>query len=253
MSGFIRGILFDLGDTLLNFGKVDTRGVFEAGAELSYAYLSERGFPLPSFSAYHRRQFRAIRWSVLKSRVTCREFSSLDLIRRTSRRMGHGLTEEQVLELAWKWYEPLRNCATVAPGTREVLSDLAGRGLSLGVVSNTFIPGQVLDRHLEMEGLLELLPARVYSCDVGYRKPSRRIFRIALDRAALPPEQTLFVGNLPRPDIAGARRAGLIPILKDPENHHEHTRTRPRHRIRDLRELPGLVEQYAGGPPAADD
>ena len=247
MGTSIQGVLFDLGDTLLIFGKVDTRGLFEAGAELSYAYLAEQGFELPSFAAYHKRQLRAVRWNVLKSRITRREFSSLDLIRRTSRRMGHHLTDEQALELAWRWYQPLRNCATGAPGARELLADLSARGLSLGIVSNTFIPGQVLDRHLEQEGLLDLLPTRVYSCDVGYRKPNPKIFRIALGRADLPPERTVFVGNLPRPDIVGANRVGMISVLKDPHGHHANSRSHPRYRIAALEELPAILAQCEAG------
>lgn len=242
----VEGILFDLGDTLLDFGRVDVRGLFEDGARLAYQYLEELGQPVPSFSRFHRKQLWAVRWNYLKSRLTRREFNALDLIGVTSRRMGQQLTEEQTTELAWLWYEPLSECATVEPGLPDLLERWQGQGLLLGVVSNTFVPREVLDRHLHRVGLLEYLPVRVYSCDVRYRKPNPNIFRIALDRSGLPPEQVLFVGDSPRADIEGARRMGMRAALKDPEGRFNGADVPADHRIRRLAELDAILASGDG-------
>ena len=242
MERRIRGILFDLGDTLLDFGEVDALKLFRNGAVLGYRYLEQIGQPLPTFRRYHRRQLRAVRWNYLKSRITGREFSALDLMARASRRFGQDLTRDQLLELAWRWYQPLKRRATVEKGLAEMLADLRRDGLALGVVSNTFVPGEALDRHLAEEGLLELLPVRVYSCDVGYRKPGARIFRAALRRARLKADETLYVGDSPRADIEGANRMGMISVLKDPDG-----RGRPDHRIRSILEVRQVLAGYAGG------
>jgi len=244
MARQIKSILFDLGDTLLDFGKVDIPSMFESGARLAYDYLSRLNMSLPPFARYHRQQLWAIRWNVLVSRVIRREFNSLNVIDRLARRMGHDLTEQQRVDLAWCWYEPLRRCAKVEEGLRETLKSLRDQGLRLGLVSNTFIPGQVLDRHLQQVELLEFLPIRVYSCDVRFRKPHANIFRIALERTEVEPQETLFVGDSPAFDIAGANRCGLISVLKDPDNRHQKARHRPRYRIARLAELPDLVRQY---------
>ena len=240
----IRGILFDLGDTLLDFGEVDVLQVFRSGAELAYEYLQSLHQPLPSFNRFHRRQLRAIRWRYLISRITGREFSSLEVLSRLGRRMGHALTHEQNLELSWLWYKPLRKLATVEAGALEMLRSFAHVGLVLGVVSNTFIPGEVLDRHLRQEDLLDLLPMRVYSSEIVYRKPHRKIFELGLSRADLRAGETLFVGDSLKADIRGANRAGLISVLKDPDNRHGNSRIRPNHRIRSITELAGVVSQY---------
>ena len=94
MTRRIQGIFFDLGDTLLDFGKVDIASLFEAGARLAYDYLQRLGQALPPFGRFHRRQLRAIRWSYIKSRFTRREFNSLDIIAAMGQRMGHNLTHE---------------------------------------------------------------------------------------------------------------------------------------------------------------
>lgn len=240
----VEGIFFDLGDTLLDFGPVDVRGLFEAGAHLAYQYLGKLRQPLPRFDKFHRKQLWAIRWSYFKSRITRREFNSLDVLGRMADDMGQDLTEEQAEELAWLWYLPLRRTATIEPGTAEMLRRFSDRGLKLGVISNTFVPGQVLDRHLGEEGLLELLPWRIYSCDVRYRKPNRKIFRLALKKAGLEAHRTIFVGDSLRADVRGANRSGMISVLKDPTGERTLSSATPRHRIRKLSELEPLVEGY---------
>lgn len=247
MANRIEGILFDLGDTLLDFGKVDIPTLFESGARLTYDYLRQLRQPLPSFASYHRRQLWAIRWNYLKSRFTRREFNALELMGRLASRMGHDLNGAQMMELACLWYQPLGLCAKVEPGVREMLGEFTKAGLTLGMISNTFVPGEVLDRHLERLGLLELLPLRVYSCDVGYRKPHPNIFALTLARANLQASRTLFVGDSPKADIDGANRAGMISVLKDPAGRHAQGTDRnipPAHRLKSLLELRRIVQQY---------
>jgi len=240
----IRGILFDLGDTLLEFGKIDAVKLFSIGARRGYQYLAELGLPLPNFAVYHRRQYWAVRWCYFKSRLTGRDFNIMDQIDRIGHTFGHRLAREDLVELAWRWYEPLSEIARAEPGLTEMLGGLARRGLKLGVVSNTFLPMEVMDRHLAKAHLLEYLPTRVYSSQGGYRKPARSIFAKALGAAGLEPGQTMFVGDSPWADIKGANRMGMISVLKDPAGRYRPWIARPRHRIRSILHLPKILDQY---------
>ena len=244
MNTSVRGILFDLGDTLIDFGRVDADGLFEAGARLAYAYLQQLGQPLPSFAKYRRRQYRSIRWNYFKSRLTGREFNALELLANLSGEMGHDLSRSQYLELAWQWYLPLSMTATVEPDLPETLAQIASGGVKLGLVSNTFIPPEVLDRHLADENLLNLLPVRVYSSQVRYRKPHSKIFRFALAGIGLGASETMFVGDSLKADIRGANRAGMISVLKDPAGRYDGAGIAPAHRICKLAELPQIVARY---------
>jgi len=244
MSQPIRGILFDLGDTLLEFGQIDAVKYFGIGARRGYEYLAELGMDLPDFAVYHRRQYWAVRWHYLKSRLTGREFNVMALIDRIGRTFGHRLARENLVELAWRWYEPLSEIAWVEQGLTEMLGGLGRRGLKLGVVSNTFLPMEVMDRHLAKVGLQEHLPTRVYSSQAGYRKPARAIFEAALAMAGLEPGQTMFVGDSLRADIKGANRMGMISVLKDPAGRRGLCMTRPRHRLRSILQLPKILDQY---------
>ena len=249
----IEAILFDLGDTLLDFGLINTLELFARGARLAYSYLQQLGHPLPPFRTYHRRQLWAVEWNYFKSHFTRREFNSLDVLGRLSRRMGHRLTREQTEELAWLWYTPLKGHASVEPGAGDMLADFRRQGFRLGIVSNTFVPGEVLDRHLAEEGLLEFFPTRIYSCNVGFRKPETRIFRAALDALGARAEATIFVGDKLKADILGAQRAGMIAVLKDPCGTTRHKRIRPAYRIARLSALPAVVRacQAGDGPEAS--
>jgi len=244
MARTIRATLFDLGDTLLDFGPIDTLALFARGARLAYRYLQELEYSLPPFPAYHRRRLWMVRWHYFKSRLTRREFNALNLLARLDSGTDRKLTPQQAEQLAWRWYEPLGRCATIEEGLADILAGLRADGVALGVVSNTFVPGQVLDRHLREVGLLEHLPVRVYSCDVRYRKPDRRIFEIALDRLGVSAGEAMFVGDSLRADVTGANRAGMISVLKDPTGAKRPRRNRPAHRVTSLRELPGIVASY---------
>jgi putative hydrolase of the HAD superfamily len=54
--------------------------------------------------------------------------------------------------------------------------------------------------------------AVVFSAEHGVRKPDPAIFRLALDRLGLPPEQCLFVDDSEE-NLAAAHRLGVTPLL----------------------------------------
>src|ERR1700712_1739581 len=156
----LKAILFDLGDTLLDFEPLDTRAVFRKAAKSTYEFLQAKGGVLPSFEVYCRSQFRAVRWSYLWAKIRRREFNSLELLARYCRQMNAPLDEESLAELAWRWYEPLTEHSTAEDDLYATLAGLRRSGLRLGIISNTFVPGSVLDRHLDLHSLLEFFPVR---------------------------------------------------------------------------------------------
>jgi len=244
MARRIRGILFDLGDTLIDFAHVSMTAMFRQGARLGYEYLQDLEKTVPSFRKFHFRQLWAIRWNYIKSRVTGKEFNSIDVMRRFARKWGYQLSEEESLELSWRFYTPLSKAATIVPGAPETVAALVEKGLKIGVVSNTFLPGHVLDRHLDLVGLGDLIGPRVYSSEVVHRKPNRKIFQIALEKTGLEAEDTLFVGDSPKADILGAHRASMATVLRELPGRRKKTPVAPDHILTDMTELLQIVAQY---------
>jgi putative hydrolase of the HAD superfamily len=96
------------------------------------------------------------------------------------------------------------------PDATATLPLLRERGLALVVVSNwdVSLPGVLRDT-----GLARMLDGVVTSAAVGSPKPAPRIFRAALALAGVPAERALHVGDSPEHDVAGARAAGIAPVL----------------------------------------
>jgi HAD superfamily hydrolase (TIGR01509 family) len=207
-------VLFDLGDTIIQFGDIDHAALFERAARRTYELWSGHQNRMPGFRRYYLHQWFAMHWGYFKQRVLRREMSAMRYIRRACRKLWLEAEDDFYKELAWRWYQPLAEQATLEPGTHETLSALRSEGYTLALVSNTFVPGFVLDRHLRALNLLDHFPVRVYSCDVGFRKPDPRIFQIALERVGAQPGECVFVGDNVAADVMGARQAGMFPIWK---------------------------------------
>ena len=90
------------------------------------------------------------------------------------------------------------------------LTELRARGLKLVVVSNWDCS---LPEVLEHVGLLPLVDAVVTSAVVGAAKPDTRIFEAGLAAAACDAGAAIHVGDSLENDVAGARAAGIRPLL----------------------------------------
>ena len=97
------------------------------------------------------------------------------------------------------------------PEAKSVLGELQGR-YKLALISNFDHPPHV-HRLLDELALRPFFDAVVVSGDVGVKKPDPAIFVPALEQTGLTTDEVLFVGDSPEDDVAGARAAGLRPIL----------------------------------------
>jgi putative hydrolase of the HAD superfamily len=66
--------------------------------------------------------------------------------------------------------------------------------------------------------LASLFDAVLISDAEGCRKPDIQIFRRALERLDVKPGESVFVGDNPAVDVAGARAAGMLAILRRDRN-----------------------------------
>ena len=111
-------------------------------------------------------------------------------------------------KLLWTAASP----GTPMPGVQAMLAGLRARGIRTGVISNLGWTGEALADRLH-----RLLPEHAFefviaSSDYGVRKPDPLIFRAALSRANLPPEQVWFCGDQIDADVFGAQNVGIFPV-----------------------------------------
>jgi putative hydrolase of the HAD superfamily len=252
----IEAVLFDLGDTIIDFGvgRREAEILFRQGARLTYRYLAGRRGNLPSFEQYFRCHYRYLRRAWLWSKVSRRDFSYADVLARAAGILQIEVSEEELATLSWLWYQPIGDASHVDSGVNGMLTELKNAGTKLAIVSNTFVPPLCLDRHLREEGLLDFFPVRIYSSSVRYRKPHPRIFEMALSEVGVSAERALFIGDLLATDIAGAKRAGMRTIWK-PARHHagrvgflRRSRHRPDLIIPRLTQLPEVLHHFGWRP-----
>jgi putative hydrolase of the HAD superfamily len=98
----------------------------------------------------------------------------------------------------------------IFPETREVLGELRGRGLRLGIISNWDSRLPKLLASLELDGHFEVV---VFSASAGYEKPHPAIFETALAAAGVEASRALHIGDRLDEDYAGAKAAGLRALL----------------------------------------
>lgn len=242
----IKAVLFDLGDTILNFGRVNTTRAFLAGARASHAFLRNLGQPTARFPWYFICNLIRLRIRHLLSNVTHNDFDSLEVLRAVGARQGVQLTPSQWDEFAWLWYETLSRSAQVEPDLPQTLGTLQRMGIKLGIVSNTFVSRASLAKHLAQLGLLDFFPVQLYSYEYHFRKPSVEIFRIAAEKIGEAVESILFVGDRIDNDILPALKSGMHAVLKDAHTNEGKPTPPGARRIRLLSELPAIVEQIDG-------
>lgn len=243
----IKAVLFDFGETLLNFGKVNTTRLFQEGAGLSYEFLKGSGQPVGNFKCYCWRSLISLRIHHWLSSITGRDFDALELLKKVGTKKGIKLDGEQWRYFAWLWYEPLSKVAKVESNISETLIALKRMGLKLGIVSNTFVNGSSLEKHLAQLGILDFFAVRVYSYEFDFRKPDVRIFKVAAERIGEMLENILLVGDQIDKDIKAAIKTGMKAVLKAAYTNTGRKIPKGVLKINQLSELPALIEKINAG------
>lgn len=107
-------------------------------------------------------------------------------------------------------YKPVGVLAADALG---VLGQLKEAGFRLGVVSNREHP---FEQEMDQLGIRSHFEFSLAAGEIQSYKPHPSIFEAALKRVETTPEATMYVGDNYFADVVGARRAGLLPVLYDP-------------------------------------
>jgi putative hydrolase of the HAD superfamily len=114
----------------------------------------------------------------------------------------------------------------------DAVAALRAAGVPTALVTNQF--GRDCYRGFDLDAIADVV---VISCDVGVRKPSRRIYAVACERLGLAPELCVMVDDIQH-NLDGAARLGIAGVL-----HRSAPET-----VRELDERFGI---RAAGTPAA--
>lgn len=245
----IKAVLFDMDDTLIDWSgmQVDLAAVETRHLQNVHNFLTDAGHTLPPFTRFWN-QFRSQLihawteakkdWSGVSFVTVMQDFLLTCGVEKTQ------ISLDDVLH-AYDW--------SIIPGvepfadTLPVLGKLKNDGYKIGLITNAMQPMWMRDIELRAYGILNFLDARLTSGDVGFMKPHPFIYWRALELLAVQPEESVFVGDRPANDIAGANEAGLTSVLMSPPHlDRELGSIRPNYTITSLTELLPILAQLEG-------
>jgi len=119
----------------------------------------------------------------------------------------------------------------------QMLEDLKSKNVLLGMITNGY--GQFQMDNIKALGIERYFDVILVSEWEGIKKPDPEIFKKALEKLDVPPEQSIFVGDHPKNDVKAAQSIGMKGIWKKDVqwNYVEADFT-----VNDLMELPLIVK-----------
>ena len=203
-----KGILFDLGDTILR--------EVEYHPSAGIARLLDRTGLRPEHNRESAREASLALLSEIRamrdSEIT--EFPFQSLLRLIVDRF----CIDREISLADAELDFWKTSARMEPqpGIAAVLDGLAHRDIPIGVVSNAMFSSRLLIWELGRHGFGDAFEFVISSADYGLQKPHPAIFLAAAARLGLTPPEILFVGDNCRKDVQGARSAGMRAVWYNP-------------------------------------
>jgi putative hydrolase of the HAD superfamily len=182
-----QGVIFDLFETLVDYGEARSRAFTAAAAALL------RRDPEEFHTVW--REGRPVR----ETGPLAAWIASLELDNEAAGQLV-ALRHETARELLMR----------PRAGVVDTLHELRRRGIRTGLI--TVCSEDTVDVWPETP-FAGLFDAEVFSCEVGMLKPDPRIYALACDRLGVAPEEALFVGDGANDELAGAERAGLQAVM----------------------------------------
>jgi HAD superfamily hydrolase (TIGR01549 family) len=241
----IKGIIFDLGSTLLQFTG-DQAVVDREGAEaMADWYLKKKHIKLdgPALVEAFLTERAAGRVQALETQT---EVIAQQSLSEALKKVNAPATAGALIEAAIKIYFAPEEAAWVAyPDAAETLKQLKSRGYRLGLYSNA-TDDKLVQRLVNQGGLRPWLSPTFSSAGWGWRKPRSEPFELIAGRWGLVPAEVVVVGDTLSADILGAQNAGMPGILvtmNEPSFNNQHRHIQPTAVAETLSVLPEIVAQ----------
>ena len=188
----IKGVVFDLDNTLLDFMKMKQvavrsaiRGMIEAGLEID-----------------EKKSFEDI--ITLYEKIGWENQKVFDVFLENS--IGH--VDNKFLAAGVVAYRRAREANLLAyPNVNKTLIELTKLGMKLAVVSDA--PSREAWMRIYYLNLYHFFDVVITFDDSGERKPSAIPFEMALKKLGLKPQSSLMIGDWPERDVVGAKKIGM--------------------------------------------
>jgi HAD superfamily hydrolase (TIGR01509 family) len=126
---------------------------------------------------------------------------------------GYGVSDELLYEILDDEQRCWDAAMHVEAEVHQLLERLRARGIKTAVVSNAAFPPEMMRRQVAGNGIAPRVDTVVFSSEIGRRKPAPELYREALTRLGVRPDEALFVGDRLLEDYEGPRRLGMQAVL----------------------------------------
>ena len=202
-------ILFDYGQTLANEKKFDgiagTKAVLQYATKNKYNHTAEDVQAAADAINAELGRFDPKRRHLVQVEVPNHMFTAY-----LYQSMGIELPQshQDIDRAFWNAASP----GVPTDGMEDFLTFLKEQNIRTGVISNITYCGEVVEERIN-----NLLPEHnfefiIATSEYMFRKPNKRIFELALEKAGLQPEDVWYIGDNYLCDVVGARSAGIFPV-----------------------------------------
>ncbi|MDP2960375.1 MAG: HAD family hydrolase [candidate division Zixibacteria bacterium] len=240
----LKGIIFDMGSTLIEFENSSWVVLGRRSAQRSYKFLKDRSLINLDYRFYSDLLSDLISSAFESSEQNLEEFRFEDLAEDIFRKLDLELQDGNYDGFLNAYYQPVTEQLTLIEGAVETLRYFKEEGYILGLISNTIFPARYHLKELGRFGLLPYFDSVLFSSEVGYKKPHPEIFIQALNRLKVEPEESVFIGDKLIEDVGGAKNLGMRGILKYKEGRDYTAPIIPDKVIKDLVELPEVIRNF---------
>jgi putative hydrolase of the HAD superfamily len=237
----LKAILFDFGDTLIHTDKFDydlcLRKVHESLANHSIIvpYEECKNVYFDIRNRLYKETEDSLREAEFRLRLT-----------ETLKHFGYSFNQEDtiIVRSADAFADAFVSMMQMEPYMPKLLKQLKTEDkYKIGLVSNFALPIAV-KKTLERFDIAKYFDALIISGEVGWRKPSPKIFKKALQTLSVKASETVFIGDSPHHDIEGAKNIGMKTILvKKASINEDEESGKPDVRISELEELPKALSE----------
>jgi len=205
----IKAVLFDMGYTLI-------KPNFEHPAEAFQRILASLGIDMAldeTKKAFQNAENEAEELDLFSSFGNMeREEYWLQWDALVLKHLGIVENAELARTVQSKWDQFTDN--TLYPEVRDVLTELKTRGLKIGLTSNAY--EEEINACLQQAGLESTAFDIIVGVDaIGKMKPHPDVFKYALHKLNVEPEETVFIGDSVEVDYKGAENVGMYALLID--------------------------------------
>lgn len=222
-------LLFDLDDTLLDFGATETQALrlLFATYNLEMTLQLEKDYKKFNQSLWKKLELGTLsRKELLEKRFSTffKEHLALDV---------DGIaTGKQYTSFLAQGHQQIK-------GAKELLQDLKKAGYQLHVVTNG--NKNIQYKRLDDSHFNRFFDTIFISEEIGYQKPTKQFFEHVFNKLDLVPNQAIIIGDSLSSDIKGGINAGIDTLWYNPAQITNNSTIQPTYEIHKLEQIKEIV------------